>query len=71
MPKIQNIPLSDSQAIKLENYNLKLRLLERDMQDLQAEQAGVIKEVFPEFNGTHKCSLDLREKVLRIHEEGE
>jgi hypothetical protein len=68
MPKIQNFPLDDIQVLKFENFMLKQKMLERDMEDLKVTQAAVIKELFPEFNGKHQCSLDLREKVLRIHE---
>lgn len=65
----KEIKLDELQALKFENLTLKQRLLEKEMSDLQNQQTNIVRELYPDFNGTHKCALNLKDKILTIIDE--
>lgn len=67
----QEIKLSELEMYKFENLTLKQKLLETQMAELQAQQELLVKTLYPEFQGGHKCAVNFKDKILTILDEHE
>jgi hypothetical protein len=66
-----DIQLDELQMYKFENLTLKQKLLEVQMAELQSQQEGLVKTLYPEFQGGHKCAVNFKDKILTIMDQDE
>lgn len=65
---MQKIELDELNLLKFENFTLKQKLLETQMSELQQQQNTLVCQHYPEFNGTHQCAVNFKDKILTIFE---
>lgn len=67
----KEIKLNELEMYKFENLTLKQKLLETQMADLQIQQESLVKALYPDFNGTYKCAVNFKDRILTILDQDE